>query len=180
MKAPAEAGGDGMVATIRSVQPDASGSVRISFDETHRRMVSGRMDDGLIQKLLLTAARDESNAGVRVQSMDLLKSHGNSREVRRALLDAVAHDANSGVRLKALEGLSRFASDGEVRLVLAQVLLTDETPGMRIRAIDMLTAQKDDAMVGVLQGVVDKESNSYVRSRCEKALKDMNASVGTF
>jgi hypothetical protein len=27
---------------------------------------------------------------------------------------------------------------------------------------------------------VQKEDNNYVRLKCEKALKDMNASIGTF
>ena len=35
-------------------------------------------------------------------------------------------------------------------------------------------------MVGTLQKLMAKESNSYVRQRCQKALEDMNASVGTF
>ena len=35
-------------------------------------------------------------------------------------------------------------------------------------------------MVGVLQQLVSKESNGYVRQRCERALEEMNASVGTF
>jgi hypothetical protein len=35
-------------------------------------------------------------------------------------------------------------------------------------------------MVGVLQGVVQREDNSYVRQKCEKALKEVNASIGTF
>jgi hypothetical protein len=51
---------------------------------------------------------------------------------------------------------------------------------VRIGAVDALTAHADDNMVGVLQSVVQKEGNGYVRSRCEKALKDLNASVGTF
>jgi len=41
-------------------------------------------------------------------------------------------------------------------------------------------AQRDDSMVGVLQGMVQGENNDYVRLKVEKALKDMNASIGTF
>ena len=67
-----------------------------------------------------------------------------------------------------------------MRKVLAQVLLSDDNPAVRIQAIDMLTASRDESVIGVLQNVVDKEDNSYVRWRCEKVLKDMNASVGTF
>ena len=169
-----------VVARVRSVQPDASGRVRISLEEVRNRVVSGRMDDGNIQRLLLAASRDETDPGVRVESMEILKDHAGSAEVRAALLNSVAHDANPGVRMKALEGLKSFAADGEVRKMLAQVLVNDNNPGVRIQAIDMLTSNHDAAVVGVLQNMVGKEDNGYVRWRCEKALKDMNASVGTF
>jgi hypothetical protein len=169
-----------VVARVRSVVPDTSGNVQITLDEIRERVVSGRMEDGNIRQLLLAAARDENNAGLRVESVDILKDHAASAEVRAALLNAVAHDANPGVRLRALEGLKSFSSDAAVRKTLAQLLLRDENPGMRIQAIDMLTSHRDESVVGVLQNVVGKEDNSYVRWRCEKALRDMNASVGTF
>jgi hypothetical protein len=49
-----------------------------------------------------------------------------------------------------------------------------------MQAVDLLVTHRDDAMVGVLQGLVQRENNDYVRLKCEKALKDWNASVGTF
>jgi hypothetical protein len=168
------------IARVRSVQPDASGRVRIELDDVRKRVVSGRMNEGRIQQLLLAAARDDSNPGLRVASVDILKDHAGTAEIRAALLDAVKHDPNAGVRLKALEGLKTFAADQDVRKALPQILLKDQNPAVRIRAIDMLTSMRDDAMVGVLQNMVGKEDNGYVRWRCEKALKDMNASVGTF
>jgi HEAT repeats/Putative zinc-finger len=171
---------DPVVARVRSVQPDASGRVQISLDEVRKRVISGRLDDGNIQRLLLAASRDENNPGLRVESVDILKDHAASAEVRASLLNSVAHDPNAGVRLKALEGLKGLSAEAEVRKVLAQVLLKDDNPAVRIQAIDMLTASRDDSMVGVLQNLVGREDNSYVRWRCEKALKDMNASVGTF
>jgi Putative zinc-finger/HEAT repeats len=168
------------VARVRSVQPDAAGHVRISLEEVRNRVVSGRMEDDNIQRLLMAATREESDPGVRVESVDLLKDHAASADVRAALLNSAAHDGNPGVRMKALEGLKSFAADGEVRKTLAQILLKDDNPGVRIQAIDMLTSHRDASVVGVLQNMVDKEDNSYVRWRCEKALKEMNASVGTF
>ncbi len=169
-----------VISTVRSVQPDASGQVHIAIDETRRRVVSGSPEDRMIQRLLLAGARDENNPGVRVEAVDLLKDHPVSEEVRAVLAHAAAHDPNPGVRLKALEGLKPYAADPQVRQALAQVLLQDENPSVRIHAIDMLTARPDDSMVGVLQNLVQKENNSYVRLRIEKALVDMNASVGTF
>jgi hypothetical protein len=170
---------DDVFATVRSVRSDPAGRVQIAFDETRRRTLSGRPDDQNIQKLLLAAAHEE-NAAVRVESMDLLKERTGSTEVRDALLNALAHDPNDGVRLKALEGLKPLASDAQVRKALSQVLLADTNPAVRMQVVDMLVAHRDDSIVGVLQGVVKREDNDNVRQKLEKALKDMNASVGTF
>jgi hypothetical protein len=173
-----------VISSIRSVQPahegSQSGEVQIVLDETRRRVISGQLNDSNIQRLMLAAAHDENNAGVRWESVDLLKSHSDSSPVRELLLNRVAEDPNPGVRLKALDGLKAFTGDPEVRKVLAQVLMHDDYPGVRIAAVDALTAHADDNMVGFLQGVVQKEDNTYVRRRCVKALQDMNASVGTF
>ncbi|HTX39532.1 MAG TPA: HEAT repeat domain-containing protein [Bryobacteraceae bacterium] len=170
---------DEVFSTVRSVQPDNGGRVQIAFDETHRKVVSGNMDDENIRRLLLAAAH-EQNAAVRVESVDLLKGQAAEAEVRDALLNAVAHDSNDGVRLKALEGLKPFAADPAVSKTLAQVLLTDHNDAVRMQVVDLLVARRDDSTVGVLQNVVQREENNYVRLKCEKALKDMNASIGTF
>ena len=99
---------------------------------------------------------------------------------RDALLNAVSQDSNPGVRLKALEGLKPLAGDSEVRKTLARVLLSDTNAAIRMQVVDLLVAHRDDAMVGVLQGLVQKEDNNSVRLKVARALKDMNASVGTF
>jgi hypothetical protein len=165
--------------TVRSVQPDSTGRVNMVVDETRRREVSGNTEDQNIQKLLLAAAH-EDNPAVRVESVDLLKDQAASSEVRDALLNALAHDTNAGVRLKALQGLKPVAADPEVRKTLAQVLLNDDNDAVRMQAVDLLIAHPDGSMVGVLQNVVQREENTYVRQKIEKTLKEMNASVGTF
>jgi hypothetical protein len=165
--------------TVRSVQPDSSGRVQIAFDETRRRVISGDVGDPSIQKFLV-AASSEENPAVRVESVGLLQTRVGSDEVRDALLNALAHDANAEVRLKALEGLKSRAGDPMVRKTLAQVLQSDDNAAVRVQAIDLMVAKRDESMVGVLQNLVQKDGNSAVRLKCEKALKDMNASVGTF
>jgi HEAT repeat protein len=96
------------------------------------------------------------------------------------LLNALQHDSNPGVRLKALEGLKNLSADPQVRQVLAQVLLADDNAGVRTQAIDLLIQHKEDRMVGVLQELMRKEDNGYIRLRCQKALHEMNASVETY
>jgi hypothetical protein len=170
---------DPVFPTVRSIQPDGSGRVRISLDETQRRVVSGRLDDQNIQQLLVAAARGD-NTSARLESMDVLKDHAGSSSARDALLNAVAHDPNPGVRLAALEGLKRIAGEPDVRKTLAQVLLTDEDPAVRIQVVDLLVAHRDEALTGVLQNRVERDNNNYVRLKSEKALKAINASIGTF
>jgi len=165
---------------VRYVEPVAAGKVQIVVDETRQRVLSGKLEDQSIQRLLLAAAKDPSDPGLRVESVDLLKGRSESTEVRRALLYALEHDANAGVRLKALDGLKGFAEDPDTRKALTQVLLTDKNPGVRTQVIDLLIQHKNDNMVGVLQELMRKEDNGYIRMRCQRALSDMNASVETF
>ena len=137
------------------------------------------MDDANIQQLLLAAAHSD-NPAARVESVDLLRAQAGSSEVRDALLNALAQDSNAGVRLKALEKLKPLAGEPEVRKTLARVLLTDDNAAIRMQVVDLLVAHRDESMVGMLQDLVQKEDNSSVRLKVAKALKEMNASVGTF
>jgi len=162
---------------VRYVEPVSPGRVQIVLDETRQRVLSGSVDDVAIQRLLLTAAKDPSDAGLRVESVDLLKNNSQSADVRQALVSALEHDPNAGVRLKALDGLRQFADDPETRKALTQVLLKDDNPGVRTQVIDLLVQRHTDAMVGVLQQLLEKEDNGYIRMRCQKVLQEMNASA---
>ncbi len=171
----------GPVATrVRWVQPDPSGGVKITLDETRQHTLSGNLENEAIQRLLVSAVRDSSDPGLRVDSVNILTPHAESAEVRRVLLRALRQDPNSGVRLKAIEGLKSFAGDAEVRDTLAKVLLEDDNPTIRTVAIDLLVKHAEADMAGVLQEALRRDNNDYVRLRCERALRDMNASIGTF
>jgi hypothetical protein len=167
---------DPATSRVRYVEPVSPGRVQIVLDETRQRVLSGSVDDEAIQRLLLTAAKDPSDAGLRVESVDLLKSNSQSAEIRKALVYALQHDTNAGVRLKALDGLKQFAEDPDTRQALTQVLLKDDNPGVRTQVIDLLVQRHSDAMVGVLQELMSKEDNGYIRMRCQKVLQEMNAS----
>jgi len=170
---------DQVFSTVRSVDSDSSGRVEIKFDETRRKVISGRLDDQNILKMMLTAA-SEDNPAVRLETVNLLKSRCNSAEVRDVLLNLLANDLNVGVRLKALEGLGPMAGDPQVQKTLTHVLTVDDNPAVKIQAIDLLAQHHNDAFVGVLQGLVQTENDSALRHKYEKMLKDVNASIGTF
>jgi HEAT repeat protein len=165
------------------VEPNASGQVQIAVDETRRHVVSGTFQDPQIQELLVNGVTDGSNPTVRLQSIQVLHSAGSnpdSEQVRQALLGALEHDPSAEVRLKALDGLKQFAGDAVVRKALANVLIADDNANVRVQAIDLLSAHHDDSIVGVLQNVVQKEDNPYVRAQITQLLAQLKASVGTY
>jgi hypothetical protein len=173
-------GEEGVISRVRYLEPGPSGHLRVVVEETRQRVLSGSLEDEPIRRLLLAAAREARDPGLRGETVDLLKAQSESADVRRALLATFEQDPNPGVRLRALEGLKPFAAEPEVRSTLVRSLLVDDNPGVRIQAIDLLIQKREDALVGVLQELMQRETNNYVRLRCQRALQEMNASVGTF
>ena len=169
-----------MVSRVRYVEPNQAGGVQIVLDETRQRVVSGNMEDQAIRQLLLAAAKESSDPGLRVESVEMLCSRSQEAEIRNVLLAVLEHDANPGVRLKALEGLKAFAKDQQTRQVLSRVLLKDTNSGVRSAAIDVLTSVNSQDTVGTLQELMRREDNDYVRLRTRKALSEMKASPGIF
>ncbi len=171
---------DPATARIRDIQPRDDHRVRIVVDQVREREITGRIDDSDVRRLLFAAAKDPTDPGIRVDSVEILKDE-NGSDVRDALLYAVRHDPNAGVRLKALDGLGRFADDPATRESLAFVLEHDDNPGVRSEAIDVLapvTGKLDlsPELAGTLQGIVRADQgDDYVRMRCMQLLREMNA-----
>jgi hypothetical protein len=170
-----------LVATrVRYVEPNPSGRIHIVVEETRRRTILGTRGDETIRNLLLAAAQDPFDAGLRVESVELLKNECDTADVRAALLHVLETDPNPGVRMKALEGLKPFGNDERVRGVIARVLLRDDNPGIRSQAIDVLVQSRERDVVGALQELMLREDNDYIRSRTQRLLREMNASIETF
>lgn len=162
---------------IRNVATDPSGNgIQISLDETRQRVVQGSMEDPSIRELLMVAARDPNDPGIRAESVDMLCSRSQEAAVRDALLHSVEHDTNEAVRLRALAGLKNYASDVQTRQVLSKILLSDSNPGIRSQAIDVLTQEPSAELVGTLQQLLRNEDNDYVRLRTHRVLQEMKAS----
>ena len=181
------AGGQPLASRVRYVEPDQNGRVQIVVDEIRQRVVSGRLEDDGIRRLLLAAVKDPANPGLRAETIGILNQRAQESEFRDALVHAVKFDTNAGVRLRALAGLKLFAQDQEVRAALAEVLLRDANPGIRTQAIDLLVDGRksaagaaDPELAGVLQQLLRQEGNTYVRRQCERALQDMKASLETY
>jgi HEAT repeats len=149
------------------IKPDHSEVRHRSPEEAH-----GSLNDPNIQQLLLYAARNNFNAGVRMDSVDLLTQQPNNQHVREALLYALRYDSNTGVRLKALDGLGPYVKDDvQVRDAVLESLMSDSNPGVRIEALHLLEPVRADSSVRiVLQKLAAKDDNRYIRSQARSMI----------
>lgn len=163
------------VSNINSIRPGPKGGLAIEFDTTRHAVLTGAPDDPRIEQLLVFAARNYSNPGIRLDSIDVLKNRAGDQQIREALVSAARTDQNVGVRLKALEALRGLGADDEVKQALLDVLHADDNAGVRIEAINQLGKLQDRSMVPLLQQLAAGDPNSYVRLRSASALRDLKA-----
>src|SRR3984885_7885884 len=126
---------------IQSITQDpGSNPISIKYDTVSTQEAQGSLNDQRIQQLLLFAARNNYNSGVRMDSVDLLTQEPNNTHVREALLYALRYDSNPGVRLKAIEGLGSYVKDDvRVRNAVLEALVNDSNPGFRAQALPLPT-----------------------------------------
>lgn len=161
---------------IQSIaQEPGSNQVTIKYNTVSTQEAQGSLNDQRIQQLLLFAARNNYNSGVRMDSVDLLTQQPNDTRVREALIYALRYDSNPGVRLKALDGLGAYVKgDVQVRNVLLEALMNDSNPGVRTEALHLLEPVRADSSVrAVLQRLAEKDQNQYIRSRASSILAEL-------
>jgi HEAT repeats/Putative zinc-finger len=158
---------------IRGIQQvPNSDQVEINYDTVVPRQTKGSLEDPAIQQLLLYAARNNQNSGLRLDSVDLLSQKKDDEHVRGLLIYALRNDTNPGVRLKALEGLAPYVKDDQgVRNAVLDALLNDENPGVRTQAIQLIRPVRTDGSVhAVLQHLARAEKNTSIRTQARGIL----------
>src|SRR5580704_3566743 len=161
---------------IRSItQEPGTNQINIKYDTVSTLETQGSMNDQRIQQLLLFAARNNYNSGVRMDSVDLLTQKPDVSQVREALVYALRYDTNPGVRLKALDGLGGFVKDDvRVRDVVLEALVNDSNPGVRTEALRLIEPVKADGSVrGVLMTLAAKDQNQYIKSQARTMLAQL-------
>ena len=156
------------ISGISSVsQVPGTNQVTVKYDTVSPQEAHGSLSDPNIQQLLLYAARNNFNAGVRMDSVDLLTQQPTNAHVREALLYALRYDSNTGIRLKALDALGPYVKDDvQVRDTVLEALMSDANPGVRIEALRLLQPVRGDSSVRiVLERLAAKDENRYIRSQ---------------
>lgn len=170
------AGTEMSIAGIRDIQQDPnSNKVSIQYDTLQPHTAQGSLSDPQVQQLLLYAARNNMNTGIRLNSVDLLTKQPEDVKVRDALKASLRYDSNPGVRLKALEALTPYVKDDPtVRDVVLEVLLHDNNPGVRSLALQTLEPVRADSAVRMeLQYLADKDKDQAIKRQAQAMLATM-------
>jgi len=166
-------------------EPGSAGgppSVEVHLTAERPIVVRGTLDSSDVKRVLMFVVENNHrfDPGVRLDSVELLKSRGDDADVRHALCFAARNDRNAAVRLKSLDGLRGFEQDGQVREVLLDALLNDSNPGVRIEAINALRAMaeqgpalSDKHVMEVLQDRMQKDPSTYIRLQSAAAIRQL-------
>jgi hypothetical protein len=164
------------IASISSIVQDPNtNQVSIRYNAVSTQEAQGSLNDERIQQLLLYAARNNYNSGVRVDSVDLLAQKTGDMQVREALIYTLQNDANPGVRLKSLDALGTYVkNDTNVRDAVLRALVNDGNSGVRIEALRLIEPVKADGSVrGVLIALAARDQSQYIKSQARTMLAQL-------
>jgi len=166
---------------VRDVRPIGEGKVRLSLDQIQRGEVVGSLSDEAVRRLLLSTIRNSADAGLRVDSVELLRGQS-APDVRDVLLQSATKDPNAAVRLKALEGLRTFETDEQTRSTLLSVIQFDDNSGVRSEAMEVLVPPGAKIRIapdiaGAFQQIIRSEQeDDFIRLRCLQILQAASTS----
>jgi HEAT repeats/Putative zinc-finger len=167
---------DASIASIQSITPEpGTNQISIKYNTVATQEAQGSLNDQRIQQLLLYAARNNYNSGVRMDSVGLLTQNPTDTHFRDALIYALQNDSNPGVRFKAMDALGPYVKeDTNVRDAVLRALVNDTNPGVRTEALRMLDPVKADGSVrGVLMTLAVKDSSQYIKSQARTMLAQL-------
>ena len=173
--APAQANEASIVGIRDIAQDPGSNNVKITYDTMVPQSAEGSLNDSRIQQLLLFAARNNYNSGVRVDSVDLLSKKPDDANIRKALIVSLLTDTNPGVRLKALNALGPWVGeDVDVRNAVLEALRHDKNVGVRAEALHLLQPVRADSSVRmVLQQLAQNDQNEFIRRQSGRILASL-------
>jgi len=157
------------------VQEPGTNQISIKYNTVSTQEAQGSLNDQKIQQLLLYAARNNYNTGVRFDSVDLLAQKSGDMQVREALIYALQNDTNPGVRLKSIGALGNYVKDDtNVRDAVLRALVNDTNSGVRIEALRLIEPVKADGSVrGVLMALAAKDQSTYIKSQARTMLAQL-------
>lgn len=173
------------ITRVQEIRPESGNRVHIVLQRVQVHEITGNRDDNGVRELLLGAARESVDPGIRMDSVEMLAGQ-NNQEIRDAIVNAIKNDSNAAVRIKAIETLRQLPSDAVTRGVLEYALAHDRDAGVRTEAMDVLvpanqTIQVTPQLMQIISDVMQSlPEDDYVRLRCAQILNEQASSHDTY
>ncbi len=163
-------------------QENAAPRIELQLFSSRPITMQGTIDDIEVRRMLtyVISHPQRFSSGVRLDSLEALRTRVSNQEIRRALCQAARHDANPAVRLKALEALNGVNSDPDALHTMVAALSADDNSGVRVEAVNSLLAALgasdaapvplDSGAQDVLRDRMQNDPNHYIRQRSATAL----------
>lgn len=159
-----------------------AGQVELQLRSERPVTLQGSADDSEIRRVLtyVLGHGERFDAGVRLDSLEVLRTHVADPQVRAALCETAMHDSDPAVRLRAVEVLRSMDGDSAVQQAMLGALADDDNSGVRIEAVNALLASlgkgwndvprdassgglSDPRSLSILRDRARNDPNSYVR-----------------
>jgi hypothetical protein len=175
---------------VKAQGDDSAPQVEVQLLSKKPMVVEGTPDDAEVRRVLTYVVEhgQKFDPGLRLDSLEVLRTRVDDPRVRAALCDVARRDDNPAVRLKALAALDGRGGDPAVQQTILGALAGDDNSGVRIEAINALLAAMNGGSepsgmpvapqaLDVLRDRERNDSNSYVRMRSARVLSRL-ASYG--
>ena len=175
-------------ANVAWVTPSGSRTptVQVQLMSQTPMSIVGSPDDTDVQRALtfVLANGQRFDPGVRLDSLEVLRTRSSDPDVRRAICTAARTDLNPGVRMKALETLQGLGQDALVQQTLIEALANDSNSGVRVEAINLLVnalradgqpGSADPQILSVLRDRLRNDPNNYIRLQSAAALRQLGS-----
>ncbi len=161
---------------IMSDNTSEDGIMSVSYKLKNNFEARGGLDDPLVRKTLLYAARQDENASTRMRAINLLSGIGVNEQIEETFSAIILHDSDDAIRLKTADILSKQSLNNKTLESFKSVALKDTSSDMRLKAIDVLKEHKAENLETVLAVMAIRDRDQKVKEYARETLDTLNQS----
>ena len=151
-----------------------NGIMSVSYKLKNNFEARGGLDDPLVRKTLLYAARQDENATTRMRAINLLSGIGVNSQIEETFSAVILHDSDDAIRLKTADILSKQSLNDKTLESFKSVALKDASSEMRLKAIDVLKDHKAENLETVLAVMATRDRDQKVKEYARETLDTIN------
>ncbi|MBN2280977.1 MAG: zf-HC2 domain-containing protein [Candidatus Marinimicrobia bacterium] len=152
----------------------ADGIMSVSYKLKNNFEARGGLDDPLVRKSLMYAARQDENPSTRMRAINLLSGIGVHGQIEETFSAVILYDGDESIRLKTADLLSTQSLSEKTLESFKSVALKDTCSEMRLKAIDVLKEHNAENLETVLAVMATRDRDAKVKEYAREALNTLN------